>query len=125
LGRSHAYQEAISLVQAYNRSAAVKAWLARDSCRIRLVCLPACAPNLNLIERLWWLLKKTTLWNEHYPTFAAFRAAISGFFDQLDAYRDQLASLTTDKFRFIGVSNAQVLAAWEYIRCLVTPETNV
>jgi transposase len=88
-----------------------KAWLARDGCRIRLVYLPPYAPNLNLIERLWLLLKKTTLWNEHYATFAAFRAAIAGFFDNLGACRDQLASLITDKFRFIDVSKTQVSAA--------------
>jgi hypothetical protein len=64
----------------YNRSAAIKAYLARDGCRIRLVYLPAYSPDLNLIERLWWFLKKTTLWNEHYPTFAQFKAAIDGFF---------------------------------------------
>jgi transposase len=64
----------------YNRSAAIKAYLARDGCRIRLVYLPAYSPNLNLIERLWWFLKKTTLWNEHYPTFAQFKAALDGFF---------------------------------------------
>src|ERR1700761_5372393 len=91
----------------YNRSAAIKAYLARDGCRIRLVYLPAYSPNLNLIERLWWFLKKTTLWNEHYPTFAQFKAAIDGFFQQLGDYRDQLASLITDRFRFIGAPKAQ------------------
>jgi hypothetical protein len=57
------------------------------------------------------LLKKTALWNQHHTTFGAFRAAISGFLDNLDAYRDQLASLITDKFRFIGVSKPQVSPA--------------
>ncbi|MFB1490401.1 MAG: transposase [Thiocapsa sp. C3-sup] len=32
---------------------------------IKLVFLPPYAPNLNPIERLWKLLKKTTLYN-HY-----------------------------------------------------------
>ncbi|MFL5254573.1 MAG: IS630 family transposase [Rhodopila sp.] len=77
----------------YNRSAALKAWLARDGCRIRLVYLPPYAPNLNLIERLWLLLKKAVLWNEHYATFGAFKAAIAGFFQNIEAYRDQLTSL--------------------------------
>jgi hypothetical protein len=66
------------------------------------------APNLNLIERPWLLLKKTTLWNEHYPTFAAFRVAISGFLDNLSAYQDQITSLITNKFRFIGAPEPQV-----------------
>ena len=87
----------------YNRSAAIKVYLARDGCRIRLVYLPAYSPNLNLIERLWWFLKKTTLWNEHYPTFAQFKAAIDGFFQKLGACHAQLATLITDRFRFIGI----------------------
>ncbi|MGH7042752.1 MAG: transposase [Acetobacteraceae bacterium] len=48
-----------------------------------MVFLPPYAPNLNLIERLWWFLKKTALWNEHYPTFADFKAAIDGCFREL------------------------------------------
>jgi transposase len=92
----------------YNRSAAIKGYLARDGCRIRLRYLPAYSPNLNLIERLWWFLKKTTLWNEYYPTFAQFKAAIDGFFQTLGDYRAQLASLITDRFRFIGAPVAQI-----------------
>ena len=66
--------------------------------------LPPYSPNLNLIERLWWLLKRTAIWNRHYPTFAAFKAAIDGFFDSLGQRHAQLVSLITDRFRFIGVS---------------------
>jgi transposase len=61
----------------------MKAYLAREDWCIRLVYLSTYSPNLNLIERLWWLLKKTTPWNEHYPTFVDFRAAIDGFFQNL------------------------------------------
>jgi transposase len=93
----------------YNRSAAIKAYFARDGCRIHPVYLPPYAPNLNLIERLWLLLKKTALWNEHYPTFAEFKAAILSFLNNLEAYRSQLTSLISDKFRFIGVAKPQVL----------------
>jgi transposase len=88
----------------YNRSAAVKAYLARDGCRIRLVYLPAYSPNLNLIERLWRFLKKKALWNRYYPTFAEFEAAIDGFFDRLGDWHQQLVSLVTDRFSFIGAS---------------------
>jgi transposase len=95
----------------YNRSAAIKEWLARDGCRVRLVYLPAYSPNLNLIERLWLLLKKTALWNRHYPKFADFKAAISGFFANIQAYHDQLTSPITDNFRFIGEPNYQLSRA--------------
>jgi transposase len=103
----HPASETIHVVldnASYNRSAAVKAYLARDGCRIRLVYLPAYSPSLNLIERLWWLLKRTALWNQHYPTFAGFKAAIEGFLDGLGARHQQLVSLITDRFRFIVVS---------------------
>ena len=95
----------------YNRSAVLKAYLARDGCRIRWVYLPPYSPNLNLIERLWLLLKKTTLWNQHYTSFAKFKAAIDGFFQTLDHRVEELDSLTTDNFRFIGTPNPQVAAA--------------
>jgi len=64
----------------YNRAAAVREWLARPGCRMRVVYLPPYAPNLNLIERLWWFFKKKALWNAHYPSLADFRAAIRAFF---------------------------------------------
>ena len=105
LAARHPAATAIEVVldnASYNRSAAIKAYLARDGCRIRLVYLPAYSPNLNLIERLWWFLKKTTLWNEHYPTFAQFKAAIDGFFQNLGACHAQLTTLITDRCRFIG-----------------------
>lgn len=114
LAARHPAASAISVVldnASYNRSAAIKAYLARDGCRIRLVYLPAYSPNLNLIERLWLLLKKTTLWNEHHATFAQFKAAIDGFFGTLGDRAEQLASLITDKFRFFGRSKPQVAPA--------------
>jgi transposase len=107
LAARHPAAETINLVldnASYNRSAAVKAYLARDGCRIRLVYLPPYSPNLNLIERLWWLLKRTAIWNQHYPTFAGFKAAIDGFFATLGQRHAQLLSLITDRFRFIGAS---------------------
>jgi hypothetical protein len=52
--------------------------------------LPPDAPDLNLIERLRWFLKMTTLWNEHYPTFADFKAAIDGWFGNVGSHDKQL-----------------------------------
>ena len=91
----------------YNHSKEIKAWLACDDCRVELVYLPAYAPNLNLIERFWWLFKKTAIYNEYFPTFADFRTAVEGFFARLDDYRDEIESLITDKFHFIGKFNPQ------------------
>src|SRR5579872_940262 len=91
----------------YNHSKEIKAWLACDDCRVELVYLPPYAPNLNLIERFWWLFKKSAIYNEYFPTFADFRAAVEGFFARLDDYRNEIESLITDKFHFIGKFNPQ------------------
>ena len=91
----------------YNHSKELKAWLARDDCRIEVIYLPAYAPNLNLIERFWWLFKKSAIYNEYFATFAEFKAAVDGFFARLDDYRDEILSLVTDKFHFIGKFNPQ------------------
>jgi transposase len=110
LATRHPTATAINVVldnASYNRSAAVKEYLASERCRVQLVFLPPYSPNLNLIERLWGFLKKTTLWNKYYPTFAAFKAAIDGFFRNIGSYREQLTSLITDHFRFIGAPKSQ------------------
>jgi len=91
----------------YNHSKELKAWLARGDCRIEVIYLPAYAPNLNLIERFWWLFKKSAIYNEYFPSFADFKAAIDGFFDRLDDYRDEIQSLITDRFHFMGKFNPQ------------------
>ena len=91
----------------YNHSKEVKAWLACDDCRVELVYLPPYAPNLNLIERFWWLFKKSTIYNAYFPTFADFKAAVEKFFANLDDYRDAICSLITDQFHFIGKLNPQ------------------
>jgi len=91
----------------YNHSKEVKAWLACDDCRVELIYLPSYAPNLNLIERFWWLFKKSAIYNEYFPTFADFGAAVEGFFARLDDYRDDILNPIMDKFHFIGKFNPQ------------------
>jgi hypothetical protein len=65
--------------------------------RVRFVYLPAYSPNLNLIERLWKFCKKVVL-GQFYARFTDFTAAIDAFFANLTRYRDELATLMTDKF---------------------------
>ena len=95
----------------YNRAALVREWLAQPGCRVRLVYLPPYAPNLNLIERLWWFFKKKTLWNTHYATLDAFQAAIRGFFTNLGQWQDELTSLLTNRFHLIDHKTAQIPSA--------------
>jgi len=68
---------------------------------IELLFLPAYSPNLNLIERLWKLVKKECLLNRYHANFAFFKAAIDGCLDQLGSQsRDKLYSLTSLNFQF-------------------------
>ena len=70
---------------------------------IELLFLPAYSPNLNLIERLWKLVKKRCLTNRYYEDFGKFRAAIDGCLDDLNgAAKAELDSLLTLRFQFFG-----------------------
>jgi len=42
------------------------------------------------------LFKKSTIYNEYFPTFADFKAAANGLFARLDDYRKEIQSLITD-----------------------------
>jgi transposase len=86
----------------YNRSREIKAYLARPDSRIRLVYLPSYAPNLNLIERFWHLMKRKVLFNKAYAKFALFQQAFEEFFARLPTYAAEIRSLITERFHFIG-----------------------
>ena len=53
------------------------------------------------------MFKKSAIYNEYFPTFVDFKAAVDGFFARLDGYRNKIESLITDKFHFIGKLNPQ------------------
>jgi len=86
----------------YNKSKEVKAYL--ETSRVKLVYLPPYAPNLNLIERLWGFLKKTTVWNRYYATFKEFKSAIDRFFLNIGSYKEALENLLTLRVHLIGNS---------------------
>ena len=105
LARRHPTATAINVVldnATYNRAAAVRDWLAAPGCKVRVFYLPPYAPNLNLIERLWGLFKKKTLWNTHHATFAEFRTASRDFFTNLPAIASELETLLTPNFHLIS-----------------------
>lgn len=68
---------------------------------INLVFLPPYSPNLNLIERLWKLMKKEALAGKYYATKQEFEAAVVGFLDRLNEgeYEEQITSLLTTNFQ--------------------------
>jgi transposase len=78
--------------------------------RIELLYLPAYAPNLNLIERLWKFVKKEVLSCRYYEDFTRFKAAIVGCLEGVEGkHKAAIASLLTLNFQTF--EEPQVLAA--------------
>jgi transposase len=74
-----------------------KEWLARHP-EFHLEPLPAYSPNLNLIERLWKLLRKEAFTRWH-KTFKDMEQAVSEVLDRLGDYREELGTLMTERFQ--------------------------
>lgn len=85
----------------YYRNAQLQAWLTENP-RIIQVFLPPYSPNLNLIERLWKLLRKKCINTHFYPEFKDFRKAVLNFFEHIQQYKKELDSLMTFKFQRLG-----------------------
>jgi transposase len=83
----------------YYRSKMVREYLDMNP-RINLIFLPPYSPNLNLIERLWKMYKKETLYNTYYETFAAFRESTNDFFEKISGRKKELSKLLNEKFYF-------------------------
>lgn len=67
---------------------------------IELLFLPPYSPNLNLIERLWKLVKKECLYSIYHESFPLFRQKIQTFLDTMNAtHQAELNSLLTLKFQ--------------------------
>lgn len=74
-----------------------------DRLQITLMWLPTYSPNLNLIERLWKLVKAECLHGRYYPTFAPFKEAIIDCLaDTSPPYKKKLASLLSLKFQLFN-----------------------
>ena len=81
-----------------------------ESLGITLLYLPSYSPNLNLIERLWKFVKKTSLNSRSYDTFAEFQAAIDQCLDELfTTHSEAVKTLLTPQFQTF--ENASILAA--------------
>lgn len=70
---------------------------------IELLFLPPYSPNLNIIERLWKLVKKNCLTNRYYDNFSKFLAAIDRCLDSVNSsLQEEVESLLTLNFHFFG-----------------------
>jgi transposase len=68
---------------------------------VELLFLPPYSPNLNLIERLWKLVKKECLYSKYYKNFTLFSRAIMHFLNTMnDTHSTKLSSLLTLNFQF-------------------------
>lgn len=71
-----------------------------EALEIELLYLPPYSPNLNLIERVWKLVKSKCLRNRYYEDFDSFRGAIDSFLESLRGVnRPLLKSIVTENFQ--------------------------
>lgn len=69
----------------YHRSPVVRAWWAEQDGRITPFWLPAYAPNLNLMERVWRFLKQKLACHRFWADVDALEAAAATLLDRLEA----------------------------------------
>jgi DDE superfamily endonuclease len=68
-----------------------RAWLAQNAHRIELFRLPPYSPELNAIEGVWKVTKKTTTHNRFYKTAAARDLALAATFMNFNACPNLIA----------------------------------
>ncbi len=70
--------------------------------RICLKFLPPYSPNLNIIERLWHILKKNVVYNKFYPKFNDFSKAVNDFFENKIWLNQEYKNYLNDNFQIIN-----------------------
>ena len=73
----------------------------KENPRIILHFMPPYSPNLNIIERLWKILKKKVVYNKFYMKFTDFREAVINFFTQKMWMDEEFSEILTDNFHII------------------------
>jgi transposase len=77
-----------------------------EGSRIKLIFLPPYSPNLNLIERLWKLLRKEVINTKYYEHFEDFKRAVLGFLENADQSVDQLKNFIGQKLHLLNSISA-------------------
>lgn len=76
---------------------------AANKYNIEVVYLPSYSPNLNLIERLWKLLRKECMCNKYKETFKKFCEDILDFLSNTHTkFREKVTSLLAPNFQVLG-----------------------
>jgi len=79
---------------------------------IELLFLPPYSPNLNLIERVWKLVKKECLYSKYYDSFSIFSATITTFLLTMhQTHKEKSNSLLTLNFQLYKKEEQIKLAA--------------
>jgi transposase len=84
----------------YYHSQIVKDFL-KEHPRIILKFLPPYSPNLNIIERLWKILKKKVVHNKFYLKFEDFRKNVIEFLENEIWKNKEFENILTDNFQII------------------------
>jgi len=83
----------------YYKNKTVKKYI--ETSRIDLIFLPPYSPNLNLIERVWKLLRKKVINSQYYDTFDKFRNAVLGFFDNSEEFKTEIKQFVGNKMHLL------------------------
>lgn len=83
----------------YNKNKMLRKWAEKQ--RIKFIYLPAYSPNLNLIERLWRLLRKKVINSTYHESYDKFKNGISNFLENIKSHKTELRSLLKLNFRTV------------------------
>ena len=83
----------------YYKNKTVKKYI--ETSRIELLFLPPYSPNLNLIERVWKLLRKKVINSHYYDTFNKFRDAILDFFNNSAEFKTEIKQFVGNKMHLL------------------------
>ncbi len=84
----------------YYHAQIVKDFL-KTNTRINLHFMPPYSPNLNVIERLWKILKQKVVYNKFYLKFSNFRDKVIDFFKNRTWLDEEFKNILTDNFQII------------------------
>ena len=94
----------------YHHAKILQPWLDSPERRVKLHFLPAYAPHLNPIERLWGVMHDWVTHNHHYATFNQFTEAIFDFFRKtLPEKWPEFRNTVTDNFRVVSLKGYKVI----------------